>query len=149
MKASRWSGGIAPLILNLDTRRRWEVNFAPHRLTAPPPNWIWGWVGPTASLDIWRRKGSFVPEGIRHLDRPFLKQVSSWQYSGFNYRSCFVFWICLVRILTGIRFILIVTFRVSTQSLRTTANSSQVLPISPFFRILTFIVRCYKATNLK
>jgi hypothetical protein len=56
MKTYCGSGGIAPRILNLDTRWRWVVNFTPRALYPQgkdpgTTNWIRGWVGPRAVLD--------------------------------------------------------------------------------------------------
>jgi len=60
------SGSIAPLILNLSTRWRWEDCFTPRPLylrerTPPPPtHWTGVWVGPRASVDteVAKRKKS-------------------------------------------------------------------------------------------
>jgi hypothetical protein len=46
----RGSRGIAPLILNLNTRWRWVVKFIPGKEN-PVPFEVGGWVGPGASLD--------------------------------------------------------------------------------------------------
>jgi hypothetical protein len=55
MKAYWGSGGIAPRILELDTRWRWVVSFTPRplypRKRAPDTYWIGSWVGPRAGLD--------------------------------------------------------------------------------------------------
>jgi hypothetical protein len=49
--ACKISGGIAPLILNLDIRYRCVVSLTPRRLY-PRTHWIEGWVGPRDSLYI-------------------------------------------------------------------------------------------------
>jgi hypothetical protein len=50
-----WSGGMAPRILNLGTRRRWEVSFTSRPLypreRVHGTHWIEGYVGPIAGLD--------------------------------------------------------------------------------------------------
>jgi len=53
IKACRGSGGTAPLILNFCT-----VNVRLHSPANLPPlkNWIEGWLGPTASLVLEKRK---------------------------------------------------------------------------------------------
>jgi hypothetical protein len=57
------SGGIAPRILELGSRRRWE--------RAPGTHCVGGWVGPRASLDtVVRRKNFEAPAGTRTHDRP-------------------------------------------------------------------------------
>jgi hypothetical protein len=54
------SRGIAPLILNLTTRRKWVVSFMPWPLfppgRKPSIHWIGKWVNPRANLDILERK---------------------------------------------------------------------------------------------
>jgi hypothetical protein len=55
MKTYGESGGIAPRILDLGTRKRRVVSFTPRplypRKKAPGTHWIGGWVGPGAVLD--------------------------------------------------------------------------------------------------
>jgi hypothetical protein len=55
MKTYWGSGGIAPRMLDLGTRRRWVVSFTPRPLypreRAPRTHWIGGWVGPRAVLE--------------------------------------------------------------------------------------------------
>jgi hypothetical protein len=56
------SGSIAPLILNLNTRWRWVVNFTlrplyPRRKN-PGTHWIGSWVGLRVGLDAVANKGN-------------------------------------------------------------------------------------------
>jgi len=71
MKTYRSSGGIAPLILDLNTRWRWVVYFT-SRLLYPRERTRYSLntrlVGPQ-SWSFWRRR-SFASIGIRSLDRP-------------------------------------------------------------------------------
>jgi hypothetical protein len=58
MTGQRVSRGIALLILNLGTRRGWVVSTMPRPLypwERPVTHCTGGWVGPTASLDVYEK----------------------------------------------------------------------------------------------
>jgi hypothetical protein len=73
MKAYLVSEGIAPRILDLDTRWRWMVRQRPDRFTPREKalgTQIGGWVGPTAGLDTVVNRKIPSPAGIRTPDHP-------------------------------------------------------------------------------
>jgi hypothetical protein len=81
MKTYWGSGGIATLILDLDTRWRWEVSFTA-RQRAPGTHWIGHWVGPRAVLDaVVKRK---IPSPRREstsrtpIVQPVAQRYTDW-----------------------------------------------------------------------
>jgi hypothetical protein len=69
MKAYRGSRGIALLVLCLGVRsgeRNTPVSVFP--VKEPSARWIGGWVGPRAGLDVWEKRKSLAPAGIRAPD---------------------------------------------------------------------------------
>jgi hypothetical protein len=65
LKAYTGSGVIAPLVLNLSTRRMLVINCTPQPLYAgrrtPVPIWTGGRVGPTAGLHVWEKRKISCP----------------------------------------------------------------------------------------
>jgi hypothetical protein len=67
-------GDIAPRILDLSTRWRWVVSFMPQLLypreRTPGTNWIGGWVGPKAGLDMVVKRKIPSLTGTHTLNHP-------------------------------------------------------------------------------
>jgi hypothetical protein len=78
------SGGIAPRILYLGTRRRWVVSFMP-RAPYPPGrvpgiHWIGGWVGPRAVLDTVVKGKILSPRRESNPRTPIVQLVAESLY---------------------------------------------------------------------
>jgi len=83
---------MAPLFLNLDTRRRRAATSSLRRLSpeerARSSKWMGGCVGPSAGLDLLGKRESSWSAGSRTPDRPApgLSQLpaDAWQFADFH-----------------------------------------------------------------
>jgi len=98
MKAYNGIGDEAPLILNLDTRMRWVVNFTSRPIYLREKSSRYTLIrildGPRAGLDLMRRGKFLAHAGIRSPVRParslvtILPTLPQLPYSNILWRKC-------------------------------------------------------------